>query len=80
MDGRILAIANRAVKEGLNFHDRLSLIMDLELAHEKFNLRLDELLNADKFNFAHDIRGIQQHIDRRNKEFVDCFVPRYAGN
>lgn len=86
-----LAIAKRAIREGLcqfnatsmamdiELVDDISMAMDIELADDIFNLRLDELLNADNFNFAHDICGIQNHIDRRNKVFTDCFVPRYAG-
>lgn len=74
-----LAIAKRAMNKGLCHYDGISLVMDIKFADEVFNLRLDDLLNADDLNFAHDICGIQNHIDRRNKVFTDCFVPRYAG-
>ena len=30
-------------------------MMDIESADKKFNMRLDEWLNADDFNFAHDL-------------------------
>ena len=74
----ICEIAKKA--EGLNLlhHDRMSMIMDLELAHQKFNLRLEEFLNADHFNFAHDILGIQSNIDRQNLKFDGFFLPRYT--
>ncbi len=76
----IAEIAKRAEEKGLLQFDRLSLIMDIQTAHEHFNLRLDEWLKADDFNFAHDIVGIQQNIDRQNKKMLNCFLPRYAGN
>lgn len=76
----IAKIVERADNMGLMYFDRLSLIMDLQCANEKFNLRLDEFLEADDFNFSHDISGIQHHIDRNTKTFQDCFVPRFAGN
>ena len=74
----IMKIAERAEELDLLMFDRLSLIMDLDFADSKFNLRLKELLNADNFNFSHDIVGIQQNIDRQNKTMSDFFVPRFA--
>lgn len=44
--------------------ERLSLLMDIESADEKFNLRLEEWLAADDFNFIHDLYGIMDHIVR----------------
>lgn len=76
----ITKIVERADNMGLMYFDRLSLIMDLQCANEKFNLRLDEFLKADDFNFSHDISGIQHHIDRNTKTFQNCFVPRFAGD
>lgn len=76
----IAKIVERADNMGLMYFDRLSLIMDLQYANEKFNLRLDEFLEADDFNFSHDINGIQHHIDRNTKTFKDYFVPRFASN
>lgn len=76
---KIAKIAERADEKGLLMFDRMSLIMDLEVATEKFNLRLDEFLNADNFNFSHDIYGIQNNINRQTKEFENCFLPRFTG-
>lgn len=39
-------------------------MMDIESADKKFNMRLDEWLNADDFNFAHDFYGIVNNINR----------------
>jgi hypothetical protein len=71
-------ILDRADDKHLLTFDRLSLMMDLECAMKEFNLSLDELLNADDFNFTHDICGIQRHINRRTMEFENFFVPRFA--
>lgn len=74
----IMKIAERADEKGLLMFDRLSLIMDIEAVHAEIGLRLEELLNADDANFAHDIVGIQQNVDRVNKKLTNCFLPRYA--
>lgn len=75
-------IAQRA--EGMDLYngERMTFLMDLESADGTFNLRLDDLLNADDFNFAHDIVGIINNINRSefpSKDF-GLFVPRFAKN
>ncbi len=53
--------------------------MDLTATHANgCPLRLDELLEADKFDFAHDIFGIKKNINRKTGEIENCFLPRYA--
>ena len=74
----IAEIAKRADEKGLLMFDRMSLIMDIQAAHEQFKLKLDKLLEADDYNFSHDIVGIQQNINRKTKEIENCFLPRYA--
>lgn len=74
----IVEIAKRADKMGLMAFDRFSLIMDLQHTHEQFKLRLDDFLNADDSNFAHDIVGIQNHFNRQTLEMENLFLPRYA--
>ncbi len=75
-----LKIAKRAEEMKIVMFDRMSLMMDLECADNEFNLRLEEFLNADNFNFSHDICGIQNNLNRQTKEFENFFVPRFAGN
>jgi len=76
----IVKIAEKADNMGLLIFDRLSLIMDLECANREFNLRLEEFLDADNFNFAHDISGIQNNLNRQTKQFENCFLPRFSSN
>lgn len=45
----ILKIVDRAATLNLLMFDKVSLILDMEVANEEFNLRLGNLLNADKF-------------------------------
>lgn len=67
--------------EGMGYKgERFSLLMDIENADKVFNLKLEELLNADDENFVHDVIGIVNNIDRRNPTDFNFFVPRYAGN
>ena len=69
--------ASRAAKI-FQVKDRLSLIMDIEAAHIASPLKLQELYDADNFNFAHDICGIQRHIDRNTGKMQNCFLPRFT--
>lgn len=71
-------IVERANNMGIMFFDRISLKMDLSVAHQEFNLGLKALLISDDVNFAHDVVGIQNHIDRENKCMGDGFLPRYS--
>ncbi|MCH4866776.1 DUF6874 family protein [Bacillus sp. 1006-3] len=75
---KIVDIAKRAEEKNLLMFDRMSLIMDLECVNEEFNLRLEDLLNADDFNFAHDILGIQNNLNREKRKMENLFVPRFA--
>jgi hypothetical protein len=69
-------IASRACLEfGLRKFD---LSMDITACHTTNPLKLDELLNADDENFAHDIFGIRENINRDTGELEDFFLPRYS--
>lgn len=59
--------------------DFMTTVMDVTAAHANgCPLRLHDLLAADEFNFAHDIYGINRHINRDTGKFEDCFRPRFA--
>jgi hypothetical protein len=59
--------------------DRWKLHMDLTACHANgCPLQLAELLQADLFEFTHDVCGIQRHIDRRTGKMGGCFWPRFA--
>ena len=73
-------LAQRAEGMGIYNGERFTLLMDLENADNVFNLRLEDLLNADDANFVHDVIGIVNNIDRNNPTDFNFFVPRYAGN
>ena len=70
-------IAQRA--EGMDLYngERFTFLMDIENSDKVFDMRLEDWLNADDFNFAHDVIGIINNIDRRTKDF-GLFVPRFA--
>ena len=59
-------LAKRAVsmaKEHDIQYDQMTAVMDIDACHNNGNpLKLQELLEADDFNFAHDVFGIRQHI------------------
>jgi len=52
--------------------------MDVLATHLTTPLRLNALLDADEENFAHDIVGIERHLDRQTFTLRDCFSPRFT--
>lgn len=78
---KYVKIAKRAENEGLYSGERISLLMDIESADQIFHLRLDDWLEANEFNFAHDLYGIMNNINRTEFPAKDfgLFVPRFAG-
>ena len=78
----ISKIADRAVAlaDGVGYHiNKMQTVMDIEACHCNGNpLQLEELLNADDFNFVHDVWGIRKHINRNNGKLEDFFVPRFS--
>lgn len=59
--------------------DKMTLFMDITACHCNGNpLRLEDLLNADNFNFSHDIGGIRRHINRETGKLEDFFSPRFS--
>ncbi|MFP3944396.1 MAG: hypothetical protein ACLFWF_10910 [Alphaproteobacteria bacterium] len=76
----IRQIVDRAIAE-LPFGEdrREDLTMDLTACHANgCPLWLNDLLRADKFNFAHDVLQIPGHIDRRTGMLNSRFLPRFA--
>ena len=78
---KYVQICERAEKSEYYKGERMSLLMDIESADKVFNLRLDDWLNADDFNFFHDIYGIMNNIKRDCFPATDFgfFLPRFAG-
>jgi hypothetical protein len=53
--------------------------MDLTACHANGNeLDLQALLEADDFNFTHDVCGIARHINRDTGKLENFFVPRMS--
>lgn len=78
----ISKIANRALvlaeKYEVPYADKLSAVLDIEYAHKQVPMRLQELLEADDFNFSHDVLGIRRHMNRRTYKLEGSFLPRFA--
>ncbi|WP_175908317.1 hypothetical protein [Burkholderia sp. BCC1640] len=65
--------------KGLPAVDSLELDMDLVACHANGCPMDWERLNAaDDFTLAHDVGGIQLHINRRTGKLENCFLPRCA--
>ena len=75
---KIALRAGRLDKKGSRNQTCVS--MDVTAVHANgCYLKLEELLNADDFNFLHDILGIRDHLNRETGKLEDCFLPRSAG-
>ncbi|MEG0359688.1 MAG: hypothetical protein RR598_10520 [Anaerorhabdus sp.] len=73
---KINEIVERANNMGLLMFDKLNLSMDLDFWNSIEPLNFQVLLDADDFNFTHDIVGIQNHIDRAKYKIDSTFLPR----
>lgn len=76
--GKIVHRAKGMASDPRRF-DGMSMSMDLTACIANgCPLRLDDLLKADGFNFAHDVYGIQKHMNRLTGKLMNCFRPRFA--
>lgn len=58
--------------------DKQSSEMDLIACHlNGCPLKLQEFLDADDFNFAHDFFGIRHHMNRQTGTLERFFLPRF---
>ncbi len=78
----ISQIAARARKLAIakdQHYEPITIVMDIESAHEDYGLDLDGLLAANDADFEHDGFGIRQHMDRSKfpGELIG-FLPPYA--
>lgn len=73
-------ICERAEKLEIQQNNKMGALMDIESADLMFNLRLNEWLHADDFNFTHDFCGIQNNINRTSfpASNFGLFVPRFS--
>ena len=78
----VVKIARRAIamaEEKNNQYEQITAVMDItDCQNNGAPLKLQELLDADSFNFAHDVFGIRRHIDRHTGHLQNCFLPRYS--
>lgn len=79
---KIDTILDRAAAEWPSYGEpegRKEAAMDLIACHLNGRpLDLDALLDADDFDFAHDLFGIRENINRKTGELGNCFLPRCA--
>lgn len=78
-DGELIEkIATRALEMGLN-EDKKEVMMDVTAVHlNDVELDLQRLLDADDFNFAHDVNGIRRHVDVHTGKLLRGFLPRHT--
>ena len=78
----IVKIVQRAVSMSLvkgHLDDFINAIRDVTATHcNGLPLRLNDLLDADAFNFAHDFLGIERHLNRETGQLENHFRPRFA--
>lgn len=76
----VTKIVDRAVRTKLiEKQDTMAVQMDIIACHANGTpLKLEALLDAPAFDFAHDVYGISRHINRTTGKIGDCFLPRFA--
>ena len=75
----IMLRAAGMVKEVGGKYPNMDILMDVDACHSNgCPLQLQALLDADDFNFAHDVFGIRRNINRQTGQLMNCFWPRYA--
>lgn len=57
---------------------RMVTMMDVTVVNNACPLDLARLLEADAYEFAHDVTGIRRHLNRKTGELEGCFLPRFA--
>ena len=75
------ALCNKIAERSVNVcgFDKCTAFMDITICHsEAREIKLEDLLNAPLEDFAHDVFGINQHLDHDTHKLTDCFLPRYA--
>jgi hypothetical protein len=78
----ITRIAQRAVQLAAAYDFEYSYKdaeMDITATHANGNrLDLEAMIEADSFNFAHDVFGIRRHLNRNTGKLENCFRPRFS--
>lgn len=77
-------LIRKIVRRGLSLaeaagapRDKLEMSMDITACHANGNpLDLVKLAAADDFNLAHDVFGIERHLDRNTGKLTNFFSPR----
>lgn len=80
-------LVSRAVLMGLargpvmpeHWYKRDTMLLDLVAVNANgCPMDFAAMLEADDFNFTHDVAGIARHMDRDTGKLKDCFCPRFA--
>lgn len=72
----IKTCVDRAIEKWPEF-DRMNLTMDLTATNANgCKLDFNRLIAFDDFNFAHDVFGIANTIDRKTGKLTNHFLPR----
>lgn len=78
----IVQIADKAAKMAKEMsikYPKQAAITDITACHcNGCPLDLKGLLEADSFDFGHDVFGIRRSLDRQTGKLMDYFDPRYA--
>jgi hypothetical protein len=71
------AVLNRVMELGV-YNERFNAFMDIDNALSDSDNGWANLFAFDDANFAHDIYGIRENINRKTKQLDNYFMPRCA--
>ena len=72
------AVVDRAKSLGLVHGEIVSVLLDIDIAFQKYHMDLIAWLEADNVNFIHDFVGIRNNVNRVTKTIDGHFIPRFA--
>ena len=61
-----------------SYGDHQTRMADLARVDAELDMDWTGLLEADQFDFIHDVAGIHRHMDRSTGKLGDCFSPRFT--
>jgi hypothetical protein len=78
-DSKLIHVAAKRAVNNLKDCTVTNVSMDLTATHlNGCELDLEKLVTFNDFSFAHDILGINKHLNRCNGELDKTFLPRCA--
>lgn len=61
-----------------HWYEPVTFMLDMVNVHNAVPMDFQRMLEADRFNFIHDVAGIARHMNRETGQLEGGFLPRFA--